>query len=139
VIAAETLELLKAHRRAQAALKMRNRTTYRDHGLVFAKEYGDLTNPVDMIGLPHQANHIGQRQFARLVKAAKVKAITFHGMRHTCATLLLEAGEPVHVASRRLGHARVEITLNTYAHVLPAMQEQAAAIPRRTMGVILHR
>jgi integrase len=51
------------------------------------------------------------------------------------ATLLLAAGEPVHVVSRRLGHARVEITLNTYAHVLPAMQEQAAA----TMGAILHR
>ena len=63
-----------------------------------------------MIGLPLQANHLGQRQFARLVKAAKVKAIAFHGIRHTCATLLLQAGEPVHVVSKRLGHARVEIT-----------------------------
>ena len=60
--------------------------------------------------------------------------ITFHGMRHTCATLLLQAGEPVHVVSKRLGHARVEITLNTYAHVLPDMQKQAAA----TIGALLH-
>ena len=87
-----------------------------------------------MIGLPLQANHLGQRQFARLIKLAKVKAITFHGMRHTCATLLLQAGEPVHVVSKRLGHARVEITLNTYAHVLLDMQKQAAA----TMGALLH-
>jgi integrase len=134
-LASETVDLLRAHRRAQAELKMANRTTYRDQGLVFAKEYGDLTNRADMIGLPLQANHLGQRQFARLLKVANVKAITFHGMRHTCATLLLTAGEPVHVVSQRLGHARVEITLNTYAHVLPDMQKQAAA----TMGAILHR
>lgn len=133
-LSAETLDLLKQHKRAQAALKMANRTTYRDFGLVFAKEYGDLTNRADMIGLPLQSNHLGERQFARLVKAAEVKRITFHGMRHTCATLLLQAGEPVHVVSKRLGHARVEITLNTYAHVLPDMQEQAAA----TMGALLH-
>jgi integrase len=113
---------------------MANRTTYQDHGLVFAKEYGDLTNRVDLIGLPIQANNLGKRQFARLIKAAKVKRITFHGMRHTCATLLLQAGEPVHVVSKRLGHARIEITLNTYAHVLPDMQQQAAA----TMGALLH-
>ena len=113
---------------------MANRTTYCDHGLVFAKDYGDLTNRADMIGLPLQANHLGQRQFAGLVKAAKVKAITFHGMRHTCATLLLQAGQPAHVVSKRLGHARVEITLNAYTHVLPDMQKQAAV----TMGALLH-
>jgi len=133
-LSAETVDLVRQHKRAQAELKMANRTTHKDHGLVFAKEYGDLTNRADMIGLPLQANHLGQRQFARLVKTAKVKAITFHGMRHTCATLLLQAGEPVHVVSKRLGHVRVEITLNTYAHVLPDMQRQAAA----TMGALLH-
>ena len=133
-LSAETIELLRQHKRSQAAVKMANRTTYSDLGLVFAKEIGDLTNRADLIGLPLQANHLGQRQFARLLKAAKVKIITFHGMRHTCATLLLQAGEPVHVVSKRLGHARVEITLNTYAHVLPDMQQQAAA----TMGALLH-
>jgi integrase len=134
-LASETVDLLRAHRRAQAELKMAHRTTYHDHGLLFAKEHGDLTNRADMIGLPLQANNLGHRQFARLVKAAGVRPITFHGMRHTCATLLLKAGEPVHVVSQRLGHARVEITLNTYAHVLPDMQKQAAA----TMSAILHR
>ena len=80
-----------------------------------------------MIGLPIQANNLGQREFARLIKAANVKRITFHGMRHTCATLLLQAGEPVHVVSKRLGHARVEITLNTYAHDHPTCSSR----PRR--------
>jgi integrase len=134
-VSEETMELLRQHKRAQAELKMANRTTYRDFGLVFAKEYGDVTNRADMIGLPLQANNLAERHFDPLVKAALVKRITFHGMRHTCATMLLQAGEPVHVVSKRLGHARVEITLNTYAHVLPDMQKQAAA----TMGALLHR
>jgi integrase len=134
-IAAGTVELLRAHRKAQAEVKMANRTTYRDLGLVFAKEYGDLTNRADMIGLPLQANHLGERQFGKLITAAKVKAITFHGMRHTCATVLLTAGEPVHVVAQRLGHSDPTITMRVYAHVLPDMQQQAAA----TMGAILHR
>ena len=53
---------------------------------------------------------------------------------HTCATLLLQAGQPVHVVSERLGHKKVEITLNIYAQVLPDMQQGAAA----TMGALLH-
>jgi integrase len=130
----ETMDLLKAHRRAQAELKMANRLTYQDHGLVFAKEYGDLTNRADMIGCPLQSNNLAERQFDRLVKTAKVRRITFHGMRHTCATLLLQRGEPIHVVAQRLGHANVETTWKTYAHVLPEQQQQAAA----AMGSILH-
>jgi integrase len=84
--------------------------------------------------LPLQANNLGNREFKRLIKSADVKDITFHGMRHTCATLLLQAGKPVHVVSKRLGHVTVKTTLKIYAHVLPEQQEDAAA----TMGAILH-
>ena len=48
------------------------------------------------------------------------------GLRHTCATLLLKAGEPVHVVSERLGHSKVSMTMEVYAHVLPDMQQAAA-------------
>lgn len=130
----ETIDLLRDHKRTQAELKMANRTTYQDHGLVFAKEAGDLTNRADLIGLPLQSNNLGERQFDRIIAAAKVKRITFHGMRHTCATLLLQAGEPIHVVAKRLGHARIQTTLDTYAHVLPDMQKQAAA----TIGNLIH-
>ena len=51
-----------------------------------------------------------------------------HGLRHTCATLLIAAGVPVNVVSARLGHAKTSITSDIYAHVLPGMQQQAAAI-----------
>lgn len=54
--------------------------------------------------------------------------------RHTCATLLLQAGEPVHVVSERLGHSKVSMTMEVYAHVLPDMQQDAAA----KIGALLH-
>jgi len=68
-----------------------------------------------------------------IIEAAEVKKIKFHGMRHTCATLLLRAGIPVKVVSERLGHKKVEITMNIYQHILPDMQEDAAA----KLGAIL--
>jgi integrase len=54
-----------------------------------------------------QLNNLGQREYATLIKAANVRRIKFHGLRHTCATLLLQAGEPIHVVSERLGHSKV--------------------------------
>jgi hypothetical protein len=61
-----------------------------------------------------------------ILKAAKVRSIKFHGMRHTSATLALKAGVPIHVVQQRLGHSRVEMTLSIYPHVLPSMQADAA-------------
>jgi integrase len=133
-LADETVELLKTHRRCQAELKMRNRTAYHDLGLAFAKEWGDLHGREDSLGLPLQSNNIGQREFARVLKAANVKKITVHGLRHTSATLLLKAGVPAHVVQRRLGHKRIEITLSIYAHVLPSMQQDAA----KRLGALLY-
>jgi integrase len=72
--------------------------------------------------------HPGQfsDRFDRLVRAAGVPRINFHGLRHTHATLALQAGVHPKVVSERLGHATVSITLDTYSHAIPAMQEEAA-------------
>jgi len=99
--------------------------------LAYEPPIGDAS---DTLGHPLQANNLGQREYASLIKAAKVRTITFHGLRHTCATLLLQAGTPVHVVSERLGHAQVSMTMEVYAHVLPDMQQQAAT----TLGALLH-
>ena len=133
-MAPETVTLLREHKRAQAELKMRNRVAYHDLGMVFAKEWGDLHGREDSLGLPLQSNNLGQREFARIIKAANVRAITIHGLRHTSATLLLKAGVPPQVVQRRLGHKGIEITLGIYAHVLPSMQQDAA----RRLGALLH-
>ena len=128
----ETIELLRRHKTAQAKLKMANRTIYQDHGLVFAKE--TRYRGKDFLGLPVQSNNLGERQLDKLIAIAKVPRVTVHGLRHTCATLLLQALQPIHVVSQRLGHASVKETMDTYAHVLPDKHRQAAA----TMGSILH-
>jgi integrase len=94
--------------------------------LVFPSKWGTYPHG-DTLGHPLQISTLGQREFKRLIMAAGVRLIKFHGLRHTCATLLLQAGVLPHVVQERLGHKRIEITLETYAHVLPSMQQDAAA------------
>lgn len=57
----------------------------------------------------------------------RLPKLTLHGLRHTHATLLLQAGVPFKVVSERLGHSIPAFTMATYQHVLPGMQAQAAA------------
>lgn len=66
------------------------------------------------------------RHFKPLLKNAGLPNIRLYDLRHTCATLLLAAGENPKIVSERLGHASVTLTLDTYTHVLPTMQEKAA-------------
>lgn len=53
--------------------------------------------------------------------------IRFHDLRHTHASLLLRDRVPIKVVSERLGHANPAFTMTTYQHVIPGMQEDAAA------------
>lgn len=85
-------------------------------------------------GAPLQVNNIAENEFNRLIKAANVKRVKLHGLRHTCATLLLGAREPVHNVSARLGHKNPTVTLTVYAHALP---DQQAALAR-TIGALIH-
>lgn len=64
--------------------------------------------------------------FHRIIATAGLRRLTIHDLRHTHATLLLQRGVPIHVVSRRLGHASEAITLTTYAHVLPDQARMAA-------------
>jgi integrase len=52
--------------------------------------------------------------------------LNLYSLRHTCATLLLSAGVNPKIVSERLGHASIVLTLDTYSHVLPDMQQTAA-------------
>ena len=64
--------------------------------------------------------------FKKLITDAKVPAIRFHDLRHTCATLLLAEGVHPKIVQERLGHSDISMTLNRYSHVVPGMQRQAA-------------
>ena len=65
--------------------------------------------------------------FIELRERASLRHVRFHDLRHAHATHLLRQGVPVHVVAKRLGHANPNITLSTYAHVVPMQQAEAAA------------
>jgi integrase len=88
---------------------------YDDHDLVCPRPGGSPWPP-DMLST----------SFASLVRRSGMKECRFHDLRHSNATQLLKAGVHPKVVSERLGHSRVGITLDTYSHVLPGMQEDAA-------------
>lgn len=56
----------------------------------------------------------------------QLKQISFHGLRHTHATILIANGENIKVVSERLGHTDIKMTLNTYTHVLESMKNETA-------------
>ena len=86
----------------------------------------------DHLPLHHDADghhHVRDRvtyPFWTCTRAAGVPKIRLHDLRHTHATLMLKAGVNPKVVSERLGHSSVNITLDTYSHVLPGLQEDAA-------------
>jgi integrase len=63
--------------------------------------------------------------FDRIVRRTDLPAVRLHDLRHTQATLLIDAGVPVKVVSERLGHGSATFTIETYQHVLPSMQMRA--------------
>jgi integrase len=90
---------------------------WKDTGYVFTTKYG----------APINREHI-LLYFAVVLKRAGLPRIRFHDTRHTAATLMLAGGIQVHVVSRILGHANITTTLQSYAHLLPVLEEQAVDI-----------
>lgn len=66
------------------------------------------------------------REHLNLQQEAGLPDIRFHDLRHTAATLMLQQGVHPEVVQERLGHSAISLTLDTYSHVLPSMQEEAA-------------
>ena len=90
---------------------------YQPGGLVFATMKGTLLNPTNL----------RKRSFAPLLVRAGLPHMTFHQLRHTAATILLLKNVNPKIVSEMLGHASIAITLDTYSHVLPNMQDSAVA------------
>ncbi len=112
---AGTVEALRRHRTLQLQERMAWAGDWQDHGLVFVREDGSPLNP----------STIGQQLTVR-AKHAKLPHVRVHDLRHTYATLALEAGVHPKIVSERLGHANISITLNLYSHVSEGMHRDAA-------------
>ena len=111
------LQLLQQHRLAQAKEREEAGKSWNDHGLIFTTENGG----------PVSERNLVQRHFKPILKLAGLPDIRLYDLRHTAATLALSAGVPPKVVSEQLGHASAAFTLDVYSHVLPHMQEAAAA------------
>jgi integrase len=66
--------------------------------------------------------------FRKVVKKAGLPPIRFHDLRHSSATMLLQRGVNIKAVSARLGHSKINTTLNLYVHFMPEMDEQAASV-----------
>lgn len=75
-------------------------------------------------GISFLKNSSIERRKNKFCKLAKVKQIRIHDFRHSHAALLINQGISLYILSKRLGHARIEITANIYGHLYPSIQEQ---------------
>jgi len=108
------VEALRVHRAEQAKKTLAREPGYVESDLVLAAPGGGPWWPSNF-----------DRVWRRFKTRQKLE-IRFHDLRHTHATQLLKAGVHPKVVSERLGHASIGITLDTYSHVMPGMQEEAA-------------
>jgi integrase len=109
------LDALKEHRRVQVAARLKAGAEWQDGDLILCDDHG----------VPLRQGAL-RRRFARLLKDADLPAMRVYDLRHSCASLLLAAGKSLKVVSERLGHSGIALTADTYSHVSPGMQEQAA-------------
>ncbi|MEV2661842.1 site-specific integrase [Paenibacillus larvae] len=109
-----TVSLIKGHLEIQEREKEQQAPIYQDHGLVIQTNVGTPVNPRNL-----------SRTYYNILKKCDIPAIRFHDLRHTHATLLLKRGVHPKIVQERLGHSSITITLDTYSHVLPGLQEAA--------------
>ncbi len=100
------------------AVRTHRGPSFEPSALVFTNEIGE----------PVHASNLLRRSFVPLLEAAGVPVIRFHDLRHTHATLLLSANVHPKIVQERLGHSSIRLTLDTYSHVLPSMQDDAAQV-----------
>lgn len=113
---ASLLQKLAPHKRKQGEARLKLGASWQAFDLVFCSNEGS----------PLSIPNITYRYFRPILTKAKLPRIRLYDLRHTCATLLLAANEHPKVVSERLGHASITLTLDTYSHVLPSMQQAAS-------------
>ena len=107
---------LRRHRTRQLEERLAAGARWRDSGLVFTTTIGTT---IDKSRL--------HKDFKAILRAAELPDIRYHDLRHTAATLLLAQGVDPRTIMETLGHSQISLTMNTYAHVMPALQREAAA------------
>lgn len=109
---------LKEHRRGQLEHRLKLGSGYTNLDLVFASD----------LGTPLNYRNLTLRYYNKILVQAGLgdQGFVLYSLRHTCATLLLAAGENPKKVADRLGHSSVRTTLDTYSHVLPEIERSSA-------------
>jgi integrase len=117
-LTAGATKALTAHRERQLEERVKLAELWQDHGFVFTTQ----------VGTPLNRHNFFRRCFKPLLEEAGLpRNVRFHDLRHTCATLLLSKNVNPKIVQELLGHANISQTMDTYSHVLPNMQDQAAS------------
>ena len=112
-----TWSILKEHRKSQYKFPSCRDPDWQEKDLVFTQESGKPYGPRQV-----------QKAFKRILIAASLQDIRFHDLRHTAATHMIARRVDIPTVKRRLGHSKASTTLDTYAHVVPGVEDKAVAI-----------
>jgi integrase len=123
VLPATTVEALLTHRTQQSAWRRAAGSSWTHQDFVFTSGGGQ---PMD------QRNVL--RAFRRVLRRAKLPRMRFHDLRHSCASLLLAQHTDPRVIMETLGHSNISVTMNMYAHVMPALKRDAADAIDRSLA-----
>jgi integrase len=117
------INALWAHRGRQAIERLAAGERWVNLDLVFPSGRGTLADGPNVT-----------HRFHKLLTRAGLPAMRFHDLRHACASLLLVQGVHPRVVMETLGHSQISLTMNTYSHVLPALQRDAADRMEAVLG-----
>lgn len=111
------LDALRQHQKRQRVECWENGRQWDPAGYVFTSRAGTPIKPDNL-----------RRSWYPIRKAAGVEHVVFHGMRHTCVTLLLNLGVPPHIVREIVGHSDIDVTMTIYAHA--SLTEKRAALKK---------
>jgi integrase len=114
VLPAFMIDVLRQHRIEQLELRLKVGDAWEDRDLVFCDLHGGYLNSRYLL-----------KMFDRLLESAGLPHMHFHDLRHSAASILLSMGANPKVIQELLGHSEMSITLGTYSHLFPTMQEEA--------------
>jgi len=114
---------LRSHRVRQKEERLKAGEDWQEGGFVFTTAIGTPLDPRNVL-----------REYHAALKRTGLPRFRFHDLRHSCASLLLAQGVQPRTVMEVLGHSQISITMDTYAHVMPAMLRDAADAMDSALG-----
>ena len=115
--------VLKDHRKRQTEQRLAMGPKWKDSGHVFVMENGRPMSP-----------DFGYKEFCAFLTRAELRHVRFHNLRHSCASLLFAQGCSLRLVMEILGHSQIALTANTYTHLLPEADREAATAMQNMLG-----